>query len=620
MSLLITSNTPQSINTGYEQQGINKSYSYQNSLNDTFKIPKNSEIAVQSVKINRSGNIDINEGNSIFAFYFGEEIDEYTGGNDQRGVNSIPWASSFAIPKEELFLGTGVAKVTEDPNTLVKFSGNVDNIARVMKATLNRALWHPNLMKNASTGINPGANVIPLRNGSGTDWLGWSIQVTSTDSSKNASNIAASWMGAEYNGCQDGDDYSYNTTTRELTAMVQSRGAVGIDFPLSLVNGPFHLKNIEEKPAKYGLCRALQDEAPGYFDAGKDAGDRFYDFFVEVDANNDIEVGYVGADGNEEMEEISIFYPGHPLNVKNDNITDIVFNVQNERVKVTVINGSGVSSVLCDGTSANENLNIKPVSMTCRYLYPKINMISGGKVKIEQFDGVDIVNHQYYGYTVEEQGVLLPDNFIPCYTDYWAHIFIFGEKGQRSEADEAWKQCHSIDTDFVKNLKPIDQTGLNSDGQCDYKVQFFFNQDIRYWNTASCNSQFLMGFPNRSLVNVATSADGSSPFTLTFNSDEAPELRSTQSLFIRLKNMTFNSVNLAKGSNSKILYHIPTFSNTGSRVGALFFEPNERVYLKLGNTEDLFLSTIEIDIVYPDETLASDLVGKTTVALHIRDA
>ena len=83
--------------------------------------------------------------------------------------------------------------------------------------------------------------------------------------------------------------------------------------------------------------------------------------------------------------------------------------------------------------------------------------------------------------------------------------------------------------------------------------------------------------------------------------------------------MTFTSVNLSKGANSKILYHVPAFSNNGARLGALFFEPNERVYLKLGNTEDLYLSTVEIDIVYSDETLATDLQGKTTVCLHIQD-
>ena len=97
-------------------------------------------------------------------------------------------------------------------------------------------------------------------------------------------------------------------------------------------------------------------------------------------------------------------------------------------------------------------------------------------------------------------------------------------------------------------------------------------------------------------------------------------MKSTQSLFVRLKNFTHNSVNLAKGSNSKILYHVPAFSNTGQRVGALYFEPAERTYLKLNNPQDLYLSTIELDVVYSDEKLAEDLQGKTTIVLHIRDA
>ncbi len=621
MSLLITSNTPNNLNSGYEQEGINKSYSFQNHLNDTFKIPKNSEISVQSVKLNRSGNLEINEGNSIYAFYFGEELLTYTP-SIQREVCSIPWASSFAIPIEEIEQGTGVSAVVKNQKTLSRFTGNVDNIARIMKASLNRSLWHPMLMKNASSGRNPGADIIPLRNGSGLDWLGWQIQVTNTDSSKNASNISASWMGAEYNGTDEGTDYTYNTSTRVLTAPADSgNGCVGIKYPLSLTDGTFHLKDIEQSPATYGLCRALKDEAPGYFEQGKDYGEEFYDFEVEVDSDNDLDIYYLGTDGSSgELERIRILY-GTQLNVKDDDIKEIIFNVQNERVKITVINGSGASTVLVDGTNADEDKNMKPVSMTCRYLYPKIRMVPGGTVKIEEFDGVDIVNHQYYGYKEVDLDASTTEG-VPCFTDYWAHLFIYGNNwgpGFGGYSD-AFEQAKTIDLDFTKNITPLTQVGLNSNGQCDYKVQFFFAEDTRYWNTASCNTQFFMGFPYRSLVNVANSVGSTSPYTLTFTSDEAPELKGTQSLFIRLKNMTFNSTNLAKGSNSKILYHVPAFSNTGQRVGSLFFEPNERVYLKLGNTEDLFLSTMEIDLVYADETLATDLVGKTTVVLHIRDA
>ena len=42
------------------------------------------------------------------------------------------------------------------------------------------------------------------------------------------------------------------------------------------------------------------------------------------------------------------------------------------------------------------------------------------------------------------------------------------------------------------------------------------------------------------------------------------------------------------------------------------------VYLNINNTEDLFISTMEVDLVYGDETLATGLAGKTTVVFHIR--
>ena len=112
---------------------------------------------------------------------------------------------------------------------------------------------------------------------------------------------------------------------------------------------------------------------------------------------------------------------------------------------------------------------------------------------------------------------------------------------------------------------------------------------------------------------MPNSTAGTSPFTQTYQSDSVPEMKGTQSLFVRLKNFTHSSVNLAKGSNSKILYHLPAFSNQGQRVGALYFEPAEKTYLKLNNPADLYLSTIELDIVYSDETLTTDRDWETQV-------
>ena len=61
MSLVITSNV--NLSDRPTESEIHKPYSYSNRLTDTMKIDKNSEIAVQSVKINKNGLISINRLN-----------------------------------------------------------------------------------------------------------------------------------------------------------------------------------------------------------------------------------------------------------------------------------------------------------------------------------------------------------------------------------------------------------------------------------------------------------------------------------------------------------------------------------------------------------------------------
>jgi signal peptidase I len=609
MSLLITSNTPDTLISNYdEQQGINKSFSYTNHLNDTFKIPANSEVAVQSVKINRSGNININEANSIYSFYFGEEIDV---DGSYNFVQSAPVQSAFALSKADQQFSRLIAN--RGPK-IIDYTGNVDNIARMMKASLNRNLWHPNLLLNASTGRNPGANVVPLRNGSGLDWLGWKIEITNTDETKNASNISASWMGARYNGTAVGDNYTYNPSTRILTPPVGSLSScVGIDYPLSLANGSFSCSLVNRHGVgvqRIGLCRSLKNLPPNYFDDVD--GDNFYDYLVEIEDNGDIILLHTlpdGLDYNQAELTLTEVNYGTKINASVSLIDLIKFNIKNERVKVSVVDDKGVETVLTDGTGVSAS-NLKPTGMTTRFLYPKIQIEPGNTIKIEEFFGVDIVNHKYWGW----------DNFNrndpgDCsFTDYWAFL----QHGLYVPGSENLVKLLDMDLDKIFDRDNL--LGLNANKQCDYKVQFFFAPDDRYLNTDKCNSQYLMGFPNRSLVNVPNSTAVTSPFTQTYQSDTAPEMKSTQSLFVRLKNFTHTSVNLAKGSNSKILYHLPAFSNTGQRVGALYFEPNEKTYLKLNNPQDIYLSNIDVDIVYSDETLATDLQGKTTVLFHIRDA
>ena len=614
MSLLITSNTNKTDESS-ATVGINSPYSYQNNLQDTFVIPKNSEIAVQSVKLNRSGQIALTEENSVFGFYFGEPI---LAGNTDRDTlslcnifNGVKGSDSALFPDTALQLNPAGADG--------RFVGSIDNIAEVVKTAGNAMLQHPNLMLNASTGINPGLDCVALRNASGLDWEGFSFKVTNTPETKNASNISAQWLTNQYAGQMpvDIDDYTYDPSTRlAKNVSAFNVAAVGIDFPLSQANGSciFELVPADrDKETFMGLTRSLinptaNDGAPEYYDRN---GQSFYDYLVEIEDGGDIAVYSAISDGNNEIVLDNLNY-GAVVNASNASISKIHFNVQGERVKIVLENYAGVLQVLCDGTSATSASNVKPTSQTTWWLYPKIELLPGKSIKIDAFNGVDVFEHVYGG--IKDRGLATERQM---FQDWWGRMisddFVNAEK-------QGQDLCFNIDVDRSKAITRTNQVGLNVNKQIDYKPIFIFAEDIRYSDTNLCNSKFLFGFPGRAVVSTPTFTGAAPLFTFTYNSDTLPNVISTSSLFIRLRNMTFNSVNLAKGSKSKIIYHIPGFSIGQNRPGVLFHETNEKTYLKLNNTNDINLSTMEVDIVYADETLALDLYGKSTVVLHIRDA
>ena len=70
MSLIITSNV--SLNDKPDTSNVFKPYSYRNNLLNTMKIPANSQIALQSAKINKTGLFELKADNSNVFQYFGE--------------------------------------------------------------------------------------------------------------------------------------------------------------------------------------------------------------------------------------------------------------------------------------------------------------------------------------------------------------------------------------------------------------------------------------------------------------------------------------------------------------------------------------------------------------------
>ena len=69
---------------------------------------------------------------------------------------------------------------------------------------------------------------------------------------------------------------------------------------------------------------------------------------------------------------------------------------------------------------------------------------------------------------------------------------------------------------------------------------------------------------------------------------------------------------------SKILYHIPQFSNDGRETGSLYFAPGEKTYLSLNNPSKILLNSLQVQIVDVNEREMNSLTGTTQIVFHIR--
>lgn len=219
MSLLITSNTAlpdEGIGSGIG--GLNKPSSYTNNLQGTLKIPKNSQIAVQSVKLNKTGNVVGSESLSM-GFYFGREFD--------------PGVDSDFIDQPSFMTQDNIG---ENGKTYDEAS-----LAVEAKKTLNKLLWHPNLLENASADINPGASCIVKRNGSG-DFTGFEFRATNSSSGNNELtnlNTAGTWKDTQF-GSNIVPTFIGDVLTHPPTSQRTTAAFIGTAFPLSLAGGQFN--------------------------------------------------------------------------------------------------------------------------------------------------------------------------------------------------------------------------------------------------------------------------------------------------------------------------------------------------------------------------------------------
>ena len=632
MSLVITSNVNlEDVNT---QSNIFKPYSYTNSLNNnTLKIPPNSEIALQSCKINKSGVYTLSRLNNVFGIYFGKKLVDGT--YELADSTVSPMIGNIGDLNQGDYVETNIRDLADQIEIGMK---NVISHPAVIKGIDSQGNVKAGLVCNASYDTNldfQGYNWVLTEHTAtedATDQLDVDIEVSNLTGPDDDGSLGLYTLdeGLFTNLKKQHiqvrcDAYPLTNYGFKGTAGANAGSHKGIVFDIQAAN------NVKASRWIVGLVRPnipsnfnSNDEGieylPTYFEPKNQSSfqpNQFYDYCVRrVGSKLRIFQSCIKSNrtsGNsQDLVMEPIIYYGYGGNF--DEEYDLATNASGYRyIKFALSNEKIVIQISADSTNWLDLINqdqrttpakntiATPINCTQWHLFPAMSLSKATSIEITDFFIYSALQPDYAIYNEKSNW------WVKLCNDGVSNIF------GRDVETRPWNDYAVA---AVRDPLGIDSHGILDESQLIFTLAP--NDDYGRIVTQPTNTQFTLGFVGRSIVDTLNDSTNT---TQTINSDNAPKLISNVSLFIRLNNFTQNSTNARRGtSTSKIVAHLPRFDNSGNETGGLYFEPQERVYLKLNNTNELTLNQLDVDIVYDNEQLCTAITGKTIIVFHIRDS
>mgnify|MGYP003669242434 FL=1 len=624
MSLIIASNV--NLNDSPDTSEIHRPYSWSNRLSNTMKIPANSEIALQSAKINKNGLLSIGKNNANYGLYIGQNIDD-----------TLTLKNSTTHPCVDSVVREGIKEFT------------TDEFAKEIQLSMRNNVMNPSFYDKAEVAVE----VTPNVNGVSGAFEGFEF-----DFIQNAKPVDSTPEDGEVVSVFPTSRFTYVAGEFKRVAAVAPetdgsapRGACAIfpDFPV-ILGGNLNIPSLNydisggvgvdkgkwacglsrytlDNPMKSPTTNDVMLYCPPYYDPKFDGGFSpfgrcFFDFVAIRDQAGNLKLfqscvntNRISGD-NLIMKEVVYYHAANPifksgiydLSANGSLYTDLRWRLSGDSV-ICEIGKGGVYDILVNTTMGDKRHMFYPRSCLQNFLYPQIFIDKiATEIKIDLRNTYDA----------------LPDSFDPASpnVDWVARLtntnkyVKWGNPVESRPHNDA--NSNLGNTAFVYKLAEPYNVGGTTGGWLAEQANLILapNRDYGIEYTSACNAQFSFGFKGRSLaVGKFDGVDGDTELVST----NAPILFSPKSLFVRLNNFTQNSINAQLGNAySKIIGHLPRFDSAGNEVGGLFFEPHELVYIKLNNPNDTYMNTIDIDLVYDNETYAECLSGKSIVVLHMR--
>jgi len=660
MSLVICSNIRD--DTRNRETIYEAPFSFHNALKQTLQIPPNSEVAVQSVKINKAANLFLKK-TDIWYQYFGKDLNLTNTTSDDG-----PYRTIYCTPD---ILGD---------EKLVSMEEFVD----IMERSINVGMPHPDIYSKLK--------FESVRDGTTNAYVGFKITSDGQNDSGSGNKIETNtdhfmrsdyWQNTFINAGVPqavaftpdalGPKIVKNSGTVDSTegCMIMNAG-----FPLSHMGGVFKVDctgmrkvssppvatdtGYGQRPFQVGLCRSiLLDDAvtnvlapesnPAYYNFNLTTGlgvggtgfeANYFDVVVSCEqqvsgGNYKLKVHQATRNpaGSVSLEEVVYYgYAGalhanildlSQTGVSGINLASIVFTLENEILNIDYINDSNTTIRICGFTAdlasgaKKENL-ICPMGQTRWNLYPKLTIVGGPSVPNTSFLQIKEFNAHINTYNNFSQRN--PDN------NFFTRLESLAQDGILHQMDTRDIYDMTVNPTLAPAYTP-EGIGTGSGPTPpiflkDRQTQYIFApSETLYKDTPNANMAAILGFNNDpvlapSINGVVSSTDAK---IVVYTSDSESELLSTASLFVRLDNFTQTSYNAGVGRPSKILYHLPRFDTSNRDLGTgLYFEPTERTYVALNNSDTIYANSMNISISNDNEQLATDLVGKTIVVLHFR--
>jgi len=610
MSLVICSNNFKDGSVARQDNSIENAFSFRNGLSSTYKIPANSQVALQSAKLNINGKVVYSRNVNPFYQYFGKKLN-LDGETDPQ----IEDTTSHPL----LVQLTDTNQIEEDsPNDFVNN----------LEQRLNDTIYHPNLKNQITASL--------LNNASDLDFKGYKIvynQVNTTTENK-PTDAFKQWFRKDgiYAGATS-NFFSYSTNVFQRNASLNSYdvcAGINTQFPLNLGSGVFEV-NISHGNANVnasgtevefavGLSRFVNNESwdgninPTYFsaDANEDLGYLnevpFMDFGVGINLEGEIvcfHTAYTDTVEALRLEEVkywnnassSFIGNGARKDSTEGQYTKIKFEAEGERMKAEIYNASTSAWEVITSYLAGEEKDamFTPINQAQWCLHPVFtigssNENASGKLEFHTYNGINITG---YDPTKKNKGGWFETMELLNKTDWCENV----ESRVFNQTD--------VLTEYA-------QRNTNASGGVDLDHVLILQKSDIYTPSTRANARDLLGF-NRDVVDTSTEAVGSQ---VTFESIKVPSLINNMSLFVRLNNLGQNVLNAFTGNKSKIIAHLTKLE---TEVGIVSYEPNNYVWLDLDNPSDINLTDFDLSVNYINEQYATTVTGDSIICLYFRE-